>query len=76
MGRSDLGDQILLKIQSAQNRFKMNRGVDLIVKNPTHFERFQITLYEGDIVFCSIFQTGKNLLTVQSVQLLTWKAFN
>jgi hypothetical protein len=37
----DPGDQILLKIQSAQNRFKSNRCIGLIVTNPTQFERVQ-----------------------------------
>jgi hypothetical protein len=31
----DPGDQILLKIQSAQNRFKLNGSVGLVVMNPT-----------------------------------------
>ena len=31
----DLGDQILLKIQSAQNHFKSNGSIGLVVMNPT-----------------------------------------
>jgi hypothetical protein len=37
----DPGDQILLKIQSAQNRFKSNGCVGLIVMNPMQLERVQ-----------------------------------
>jgi hypothetical protein len=39
--KSDPGDQILLKIQSAQNRFKSNRCIGLVVTNPTQLERVQ-----------------------------------
>jgi hypothetical protein len=37
MGRCDPGDQILLKIQSAQNCFKLNGSIGLVVTNPTQF---------------------------------------
>jgi hypothetical protein len=40
----DLGDQILLKIQSSWNRFKSNGSVGLIVTNPT-----QLVLVQTDI---------------------------
>jgi hypothetical protein len=32
--KDDLGDQIFLKIQSAQNFFKSNGSVGLVVTNP------------------------------------------
>jgi hypothetical protein len=37
----DPGDQILLKIQSDQNRFKSNGCICLIIMNPTQLERVQ-----------------------------------
>jgi hypothetical protein len=40
----DPGDQILLKIQSAQNRFKSNICVGLVITNPTQLERVQMDI--------------------------------
>jgi hypothetical protein len=35
----DPGDQILLKNQSAQNRFKMDMCIGLVITNPTQLEQ-------------------------------------
>ena len=35
MGRCDLGDQILLKIQSARNHVKLNGSIGLVITKPT-----------------------------------------
>jgi hypothetical protein len=49
MGRCDPGDQILLKIQSAQNRFKSNGSVGLVITNPTQLVWVQTNIQEGEI---------------------------
>jgi hypothetical protein len=74
----DPGDQILLKIQSAQNLFKSNGCVGLVVMNPTQLvlgsngRRMREISRSVQIVK----QAKKNVLTVQSVQsvrMLTWQ---
>jgi hypothetical protein len=57
------------KNKSAQNVFKMDMCVGLIDTNPTQLERAQTDiLCERYRSLCSFRQTGKKMLTVQSVQ--------
>jgi hypothetical protein len=55
MGRCDPGDQLLLKIQSARNRFKSNESVGLIVMNPTQL--IWVQTYVGRKIYHILFKT-------------------
>jgi hypothetical protein len=72
----DPGDQILLKIQSARNRFKSNESVGLIVTNPTQLVWVQMDVGSERyrVLFKMTNRQKKGMLTVQSVRLLTWQS--
>jgi hypothetical protein len=55
MGRCDLGDQILLKIQSARNHFKSNESIGLVVMNPTQLVWVQMDVERER--YCVLFKT-------------------
>jgi hypothetical protein len=59
MGRSDPGDQNMLKNQSAWNCSKMDTCIDLILMIPTQLEQAQTDIVCRDIVFCPLCQIGK-----------------
>jgi hypothetical protein len=56
------------KNQSSQNGFKTDVCIGLVVTNPMQLERAQTNTICEVITVCLYFQTGKILMTVQSVQ--------
>jgi hypothetical protein len=75
MGRCDPGDQILLKIQSAQNHFKSIGSVGLVVTNPMQLVWVQtdIASERYRVLFKMTNIQKKGVSTVQSVRTLTWQ---
>jgi hypothetical protein len=73
---SDQGIKFCSKIQSAQNRFKLNESVGLIITNPMQLVWVQTD--DGSeryhILFKMTNKQKKRVLTVQFVQMMTWQA--
>jgi hypothetical protein len=72
---NDPGDQILLKIQSARNRFKLNGSVGLVVTKPTQLVWVQTDVGSEryHVLFKMTNRQKKWMLTVQSIRMLTWQ---
>jgi hypothetical protein len=68
MGRSDPGDQNMLKNQSDWNCSKKIHGVYLVLTIPTQLEWDQTDIVCEIYAFCPLCQIGKKMLIVQSVQ--------
>jgi hypothetical protein len=70
MGRCDQGIKFCSKIQSAQNCFKPDESIGLIVANPTQLVSSQTDI--GNERYCNMFVKSNRqnflMLTVQSVQ--------
>ena len=66
---SDPGDQILLKIQSAQNHFKSNGSIGLVVTNPMQLVWVQTDVGSEryHVLFKMTNMQKKGMLTVQFV---------
>jgi hypothetical protein len=70
MGRCDQGIKFCSKIQSAQNHFKSNESVGLIIANPTQLIWVQTDIGSERyrVLFKMANRQKKRVLTVQSVQ--------
>jgi hypothetical protein len=75
MGRCDQGIKFCSKIQSVRNRFKSDESVGLVVANPTQLIWVQTDVGSEryHVLFKFTNMQKKGLLTVQSVQMLTWQ---